>query len=102
MWSMKRRSAATSDVVGFEDGAEFAGLFEVKQDFAFAGGAEEDSVEFFEKRGVRVVQRDLDAERVGEFDLDVFKRLDVGDGEFRGGVFFTAQDAANDYGDVDL
>ena len=49
-------------VVRFEDGAELAGLFEVKQDLAFAGRVEQNCVDLFEQRGVGVVQRDLDAE----------------------------------------
>ena len=91
-----------SDVVGFEDGAELAGLFEVEENFALAGGVDENGVNFFEERGVRVVERDLDAERVGELDLYVFEGLNVREGELGGGVFFAAQDAANNYGDVDF
>jgi hypothetical protein len=49
------------DVVGFEDRAELARLFEVEEDFAFAGGVDEDGVDFFEECGVGVVQRDFDA-----------------------------------------
>ncbi len=86
--------------MGFEDGAELAGLFEVEEDFAFAGGVEEDGVDFFEERGVGVVERDLDSEGVGELDFYVFEGLDVGEGELGGGVFFAAQDASDDYRDV--
>src|SRR5260370_42383094 len=89
-------------VVRFEDGAELAGFFEVEQHFSLAGCVEQDGVDLFEQRGVWVVERDLDAEGVGQLDLDVFERLNVRDGELRGGVFFTAQDTANDDGDVDL
>ena len=36
------------DVVRFENCAELTGLFEVEQDFAFAGCPKEDGVKFFE------------------------------------------------------
>ena len=49
------------DVVRFEDSAELAGLFEVEQDFSFTGRAEKYCVQFFEERGVGVVQRNPDA-----------------------------------------
>jgi hypothetical protein len=90
------------EVMRLEDGAELAGLFEVEQDFALAGGAEEDGVKFFEESGVRVVEWDFYAEGFRELELDVFEGLNAGDGELGGGVFFAAQDAAYDYGDVDL
>ena len=90
------------DVVRFEDGAELARLFEVQQDFAFAGCAEEDGVEFFKQRGVGVVQGDLNSQRIGELDLDVFERLDVGDGELGGRLLFAAQDATDDDRDIDF
>ena len=44
----------------------------------------------------------LDAESVGKLDRDIGECLDVRDGELRGGVFFAAQDAANQDGDFDL
>ncbi len=43
------------DVVGLEDGAELAGLFEVKENFALARCAEEDRVQFFEERSIGIV-----------------------------------------------
>ncbi len=81
------------DIVGFEDGAELAGLFEVEQQLALARGVNEDRVELVEERDVRIMERDLDAQGFGELELDVFKGLDAGDGELGGGVFFAAQDA---------
>ena len=70
-------------VVRLQHGAELAGLFEVEQQLALAGCAEEDGVEFFEQRGVGIVQRDLDAQGIGQLDLDVFEGLNAGDGELR-------------------
>ncbi len=59
-------------------------------------------MEFFEQGHVGVMKRDLDAEGLWELELDVLERLDVRDGELGGGVFFPADDAANNDGDVDL
>ena len=72
------------DVLRFEDGAELAGLFEVEQELTVAGCAKQDGVNFLEESGVGVVQRDLDAEGVGELELDVFEGLDAVDGELGG------------------
>jgi hypothetical protein len=70
--------------VGLEDRAEFAGLFEVEEQLALAGGAEQDGVEFFEQSGVGVVERDLDAQCVGELELYILERLDAVDGDLGG------------------
>jgi hypothetical protein len=40
--------------------------------------------------------------RVGQLDLYVFQRLDLRDCQLWGGVFFTAEHAPDEHGDVDL
>ena len=87
---------------GFEDCAEFAGFFEIEQELALAGHFREDEQQFFEELGVGVVQRHLDAEGFGELDLHVFERGDRRDGELGGGVFFAAEGAADENGDIDF
>ena len=89
--SMNWTSAATWRPSTSRSAWKVSGFFEAEHELAVAGSADENGVELFEQRGVGVVERDLDAEGFGELDLDVFERLDVGDGELRGGVFFAAQ-----------
>ena len=55
------------EVMGFEVYGELVGLFEAEHDFAGAGGGAEEGVEFGEEAGVGAMQRDADAEGVGEF-----------------------------------
>ena len=87
---------------GFEDGAELAGLFEVEKKFASARHFHKDAEELVEEMGVGVVERDLDAKGFGKLDLPVFERGDAGDRKLGGGVFFAAEGAANEDGNVDL
>ena len=43
------------NAVRFENSTEFAGLFQVEEDFSLSGCTEENGVEFFEQCGVGIV-----------------------------------------------
>ncbi len=88
--------------MGFEVDGELVGLFEAQHQLAGAGGGAEEQVELGEELGVGAVERNADAEGVGQLDFDVFEGLDAGDGELWGGVFVATEGAADEDGDVDL
>ena len=51
---------AYCDVVGLEDSAKFTGLLEIEQEPALTGCGEEDCLEFYEQRGVGMMQWHFD------------------------------------------